>query len=287
LILLIYPNHYPPGLRGSIRYIIQKKLIKRADAIITISETSKKDIIRFLHVDPKKVHVVRLASRPHYKVIKDKKVLQKVRKKYKLPKEFVLYVGDINYNKNIPTLVKACKKIKTPLVLVGKQALDVKDNVTDLMTMQGPKDWLRFLFNKPHPELAHYKKISEEISDGKGVSCLGFVPDEDLVAVYNLASVYCQPSFYEGFGFPILEAMACGTPVVISNTNALVEIAKGAALIADPRNATDMTEKLKSVIRNDALSAELTTKGLKVAASYSWRRTAKETIEVYRKVLKQ
>jgi glycosyltransferase involved in cell wall biosynthesis len=285
LIHLIYPKNYPPGFRGRIKFTIQKQLLKKVDAIITVSETSKKDIVRFLKVDPNKIHVIHEASRPHYKVIKNRKILNKVRKQYELPKKFVLYVGDINYNKNIPSLVKACRNIETPLVLVGKQALDIKDQTQDLMSLKGPKDWIRFLFNKPHPELSHYKKVNEEVA-GSNVLCLGFVPDDDLVSIYNLASVYCQPSFYEGFGLPVLEAMVCGTPVVISKTNALVEISQGSALVADPYSPKDFSGNIKMVVKDKKLSNELVEKGFKVASSYSWKMTAEKTLEVYRKVMK-
>lgn len=269
LIPLLYPKHYPPGLRGRLRFLEKKLLIGNVDAIITDTETSKKDIVRFLGAKPDKVHVVYLAPAGHFKKL-DKTQTISVKQKYKLPDKFVLYVGDINYNKNIPNLIKACEIAKLPLVVCGKQALDVEELGNDLTSLKGPRDWIRFLFGKPHPELAHYKEILKGFHENKKIIRLGFVPDHDLVAIYNLATVYCQPSFYEGFGLPVLEAIACGTPVVASRTQALVEIAEGAATFVNPRSPKDIARGFKNLVTNP-----------KLPRSYSWKKAAGETSQIY------
>lgn len=225
LIPLIYPKHYPGGIKGNLIFLIQKLLIKKnVDAIITISETSKKDICRFLGVDPENVHVVYLAPKEIFKPIADKRLLATVQKKYNLPDSFALYVGDVNYNKNILGLIGMCKQAGIQLVIVGKQAKDIEKQ--DLS----------------HPELIHLKGL-----DWSNVTRLGYVPDGDLAAIYNLADVYIQPSLYEGFALPILEAKACGTWVVATKIQAHVEI-------------SERKEK------------------------FSWEKTAKETLEVYKHV---
>ena len=224
LIQLIYPKHYPPGLKGRINFLINKFLIwKNVDAIITISETSKKDICRFLRVQPDKVHVIYLAAKKIFKPIANHQSLITTRRKYNLPDSFALYVGDVNYNKNIPGLIEMCKEVKISLVIVGKQAYEIRDKDRELN----------------HPELNHLKNL-----DWSNVITLGFVPDEDLVVIYNLCDVYVQPSFYEGFALPILEARACGAWVIATRIQAHVEIMEG-------------------------------------DRSYSWEKTAKETLEVY------
>lgn len=225
LIPLIYPEHYPAGIRGNLVFLIQKLLIKKnVDAIITISETSKKDICRLLGVDPAIVHVIYLAPKEVFKPISDKHLLSSVQKKYDLPDSFALYVGDVNHNKNIPGLIEMCKQAGIRLVIAGKQAKDIERQ--DLN----------------HPELMHLKGL-----DWSNVTQLGYVPDGDLAVIYNLADVYIQPSFYEGFSLPLLEAKACGTWVIATRIQAHVEILEG-------------------------------------KRDYSWEKTAKETLEVYQHV---
>lgn len=225
LIPLIYPKHYPGGIKGSLVFLIQKFLVKiNVDAIITISETSKKDICRFLNIDPSKVHVIYLAPKKVFKNITDRKLLNSIKDKYHLPDLFALYVGEVNYNKNIPGLIIMCKHSNVPLVIVGKQAKDIENQDLD------------------HPELIHLKGL-----DWSNVIRLGFVQDDDLAVIYNLADVYIQPSFYEGFSLPVLEARACGTWVIATKIQAHVEI-------------------------------------LDVKRDYSWKKTAKETLALYAKI---
>ncbi|HKB88313.1 MAG TPA: glycosyltransferase family 1 protein [Patescibacteria group bacterium] len=241
LIPLIYPSHYPPGVKGKINWLINKYLInKNIDAIITISETSKKDICRFLGVKPEIVHVIYLAPRAIFKK-------QEVIKRYSLPKHFALYVGDVNYNKNIPNLVKACEIARIPLVIAGKQAKEIQS------------------MDLNHSELNHLKNIN-----WSNVVRLGFVPDDDLVNIYNLASVYVQPSLYEGFGLPVLEAIACTTPVVVTKNQCLVEILGDDFKYVNAYNSEDIARGIIKPNINKKLTRE-----------YSWEMTAKETIKVY------
>ena len=285
LIYLVFPKNYPAGIKGNIKLFIQKLLLKNIDGIITISNTSKADIVRFLGVSPEKIHTIYLAAKEKFKRTSDIKILNQVKTKYRLPNKFVLYVGDINYNKNIPTLITACRTAKVPLVLVGKQALDVEEGGMSLKDIHGPKDWLRFVFGKPHPELVHYKFLLEEIKKSGDVLRLGFVPDDDLSAIFSLATVYCQPSYYEGFGLTLLEAMACGTPVVASKIRAHTEIAGEAALFADPDDPSDFAQKIASVFYNPELRKGLIKKGAAQVKKYSWEKSARETLQVYEKVL--
>jgi len=287
LIPLIYPKNYPSGIKGKVRMLIQKVLLKNVGSIITISETSKKDICRFLKVKPEKVKVIYLAPREIFKPIKDNIKLSKVKEKYSLPDTFVLYVGDINYNKNIPNLVKACKFANVPLVICGKQAFDIETlGVDDLSNLKGPRDWIRYLFGKPHPELAHYQKLCREFKENKKVLRLGYLSDEELVTIYSLASVYCQPSFYEGFGLPVLEAFACGTPVVASKTQALVEIAEEGALFANPNSFKEIAVQITKIIKDGKIKEQLIKEGFSIAEKFSWEKAAKETLSVYEKIHK-
>jgi glycosyltransferase involved in cell wall biosynthesis len=267
LIYLVYPKHYPPGIKGRIRLLIQKFLVKKADAVVTISETSKKDIVRFLGIPQEKLHVIYLAPREIFRSITDQKLLNKIKNKYNLPDRFVLYVGDVNYNKNVLGLCKACKLTKIPLVIAGKQAAS--------------KD-----FDWAHPENKPLVKLLKEYGDDPSVMRVGFVTDEDLVGIYNLASLYCQPAFYEGFGLPVLEAMASGCPVVASKTQALVEIAEPAAIFADPKDPADIAGKISMVLKDLTLRTQLVETGKVLVKKYSWEKVARATHNVYKEVLK-
>jgi glycosyltransferase involved in cell wall biosynthesis len=211
------------------------------------------------------ISVVHLAAGESFKPISDKMFLASIRAKYHLPEKFVLYVGDVNYNKNILTLCKACKLIKTPLVIVGKQAA-VKD------------------FDRTHPETQPFVKLLREFGEDKNVIRVGFVPHEELVAFYNLANVYVQPSYYEGFGLPLLEAFASGTPALASRIQAHVEIAGDACLYADPKNPSDFADKIKTLLSDGKLRKELVKKGLIRAKEYSWDKVANETVNIYRQI---
>lgn len=285
LIYLVYPDSYPPGIKGKIRFFIQKLLIRSVDKIITISNASKADIVKFLGVSPERVSVVYLAAKGELKRISTGTILHQIKTKYHLPEEFVLYVGDINYNKNIPTLMRACRIANVPLVIVGKQALDIQDGGMTLRDIHGPLDWIRFVSGRPHPELAHYSLLLEEFKKSENVFCLGFVPDNDLSVIYSLATVYCQPSYYEGFGLPLLEAMVCGLPVVASRIGAHVEIGEEACLYVNPHKPEDVAQKITSLFTDTNLRNSLIKKGFAQVKRYSWEKTARETLKVYEETL--
>jgi glycosyltransferase involved in cell wall biosynthesis len=255
------------------------------DSVITVSETSKKDIVRFLNLPATKIHTIYNAPLPVFRKEDDRSKLNRVARKYRLSNKFVFYLGDVYYSKNIPNLVRACEIAKTPLVIVGKQVKDIENNLaTDLKKINGPRDWVRFLLNKPHPEQAHYMNLKTLLTNNKNVYRLGYVPDEDLVAIMNLATVYCQPSLYEGFGLGVVHAFACGTPVVISRTQALSEVADKAALIADPRDPEDIASNIRILLEDAPLRAEFIKRGYERLKNFSWEKNAKETIKVYEKI---
>ena len=266
LIPLVFPQFFPPGIRGKIKFQIQKFSTRNISGIITDSENSKKDIIRFLNFPVDKVNVVYLAANEIFRPILDKGFLAKVKRKYNLPEKFILYVGDVNLHKNLKRLFEAIAKVDLPLVAVGEALTD--DNL---------KETKQLLLE------------IERLGISKKVHRLGFVPEEDLVGVYNLATLLVEPSLYEGFGLPVLEAMACGLPVACSNTSSLPEVGGQAPVYFNPGHVDDLASAILKIVewsQNDKSKYdELKFKGIEQAKKFSWEKTAKETIKVYQKVV--
>lgn len=283
VIPLLYPKHYKPGIRGKLNLKKQINSLKKVKFVITDSETSKKDIIRFLDVPEDKIVPIYLAFDPIYKKVKDKEKLKVIKEKYNLPDKFVLYVGDINYNKNIELLTRACIKNKTDLVIVGKSAGNINHAIANFKG-KGIRDVVRSLSGQTHPELVHYQSLAK-LFESKHVSTLGFVENADLVGIYNLASIYCQPSLYEGFGLPPLQALACDVPVVASRTQTLVEVLEKGAIYFKPSDIDDLINKIESLLNDQSLRESTIKEGSKRLKNFSWEKTAQETIKVYKKAL--
>ncbi len=265
VIPLLYPKQYAPGFRGKAKFLIQKKRLQNVDAIITDSETSRKDIVRLLNIPQEKVFVTHLAPAEHFKQLKIGNWKLEIKNRYGLPERFVLYVGDVNDNKNVQGLVNAFAHLpeELRLVLVGKGFEESSLEAKSIL------------------ELIKYKGLEAK------TKVLGFIPDEDLVKIYNLASVVCLPSFYEGFGLPVLEAQRCGTPVVASKAQCLVEMSGDSAVFINPHDTKEMANALRSVLDNKTLRSRIVRAGLENAKSYSWGKTAKETIAIYNRLLSQ
>jgi glycosyltransferase involved in cell wall biosynthesis len=262
LIPLVFPDKFPPGIKGLLKWRMQKFSLMGAKRIITDSGQSKVDIHRLAGLSNDRIDVVPLAPAPIFGVISNKKKLEKIRKKYKLPNRFVLYVGDVNWNKNVHGLLDALHRLKFDLVLVGKAFED-----KSLVEMR--------LLNKHIASLRLAKRVKK----------LGFVPEEDLVAIYNLASVYVQPSFYEGFGLPVLEAMACGCPVVCSYVASLREIG-GPAIAVEPNDPENIASGIFRVVAMNTDEREkLIHEELAWVNKFSWKSVATKTVASYEKAL--
>lgn len=264
---IVFPNAFPRGIRGEIKWQMQRYSLRKADAILTDSQSSKDDIIKYVGVRENKVKVVYLAAGENFKVLSNSSLnAESLRKKYSLPEKFALYVGDVTWNKNLPRLIDAIIKINIPLVMVGKSL--VSEN-----------------FDKTNPWNADLVKMQELAVQNPNVLRLGFIEDKELVQIYNLATVFVMPSLYEGFGLPILEAMACGCPVVTTREGSLGEVAGNGAFYVDGYDMESIASGVKKVFTDENLQKDLTEKGLKNAQKYSWEKTASETVEVYKQVL--
>ena len=263
---LVFPKHHPAGIRGKINWTKQKKRLQQVEAIITDSQNSKEDIIGLVGYPAEQVFVVHLGVGKNFRKIKSGKTKLAIKNKYCLPERFIFYVGDVNWNKNIPGLVKACRRAGVPLVIAGKQAISQD-------------------YDRDHPENQDLVWLQKEAQKDSNVRLLGFVADEDLPVLYNLATVYCQPSFYEGFGMTVVEAMACGCPVISSNQGSLPEIGGQAVLYFDPHQDGSLVQALETILEDGDLALELSKRGLLQAKKFSWSKCARETLMVYREIL--
>ena len=264
---IVFKKHFLRGLRGEIKWQMQRYALKKANAIITDSNCSKKDIVKHVGVPAERVSVVYLAAGEEFKIIHNSEfIIQNLRMKYNLPEKFVLYVGDVTWNKNLPRLIEAIKSINVPLVMVGK-ALVSED------------------FDRNNPWNRDLVRVQNLAKNDKTIIKLGFISTEDLVGVYNLATVFAMPSLYEGFGLPILEAMSCGCPVVATREGSLGEVAGDAAFYVDAYDINSIAAGIKKVFNDENLRKEFSKKGFENVKRFSWKKTAEETLGVYKKVI--
>jgi glycosyltransferase involved in cell wall biosynthesis len=259
LIPIEYQQNFPVGIKGTIKWWIQKYRLKSATAIIVPTHHVKYAVSKILNFPKEKIFVTYEAADASFKPRKDKKELDSIQKKYSLPQKFILYVGDINWNKNIKTLVNACLRLKFPLVIVGKAAI----NQVPVHPWTKDIHWLQAI-------------------DSPLIIKTGFVPDEDLPLIFNLATIYCQPSFAEGFGLPLLQAMQSGTPTCFANTTSLPEISYHSGLSFNPNDIEDCCHKLNLLWQNPNLRHEYQQTGLERSQYFDWKKTAIETLTLYR-----
>lgn len=237
------------------------------DAVIADSECSKKDIIQFLGVSKEKINVVYLAKDEAFHAISDIEMLEKVQKKYHLPSQFLLYVGDVNWNKNVTGLIKIFSQL-------------VKQHSGFHLVLAGHAFSDENLF-----ETRQIIQTIHQLGIENRVRRIGYVPLDDHVAIYNLASIYVQPSFYEGFGLPVLEALSCGVPVVSSDKGSLPEVGGNAVLYADPYKPETFVEQITVLLdMNSTERKKRIVAGKKQAALFTLAKMAHETLQVYKKV---
>lgn len=274
VIPLKFKENYPVGFRGKINFYLQKISLKKCGAIITDSEVSRKDIVHFLKIDSEKIIVVPLAADKDFKVLPQSRLIH-TKRKYNLTERFLLYVGDANWVKNLPFLIQAFKNLTN------------NPNLQDLKLVLIGNVFLKRVENIDHPELRSLKRVNTLIKDYKlegKIIRVGKIEKEELVCFYNFASIYVQPSFYEGFGLPVLEAMSCGVPVVSSNGGSLPEVGGKAVVYFDPYNSKQLESIIVEILSNKSLQDKLSKLGLKQAEKFSWPNVSKKTIEVYSNV---
>jgi len=240
-------------------HIVIRNAVKTAKKVIAVSENTKKDIIRMLHIPEQKIEVIYNGVSSEFEMIEDVSKFKSTLDKYKISKEFLLYTGVWRSHKNLPRLVHAFSLLK------HKYHLDFQ------LVITGKPD--------PHyPEVLHAAKILDLKND---IIFTGAVDEKELVHLYNAALFYVLPSLYEGFGLPILESMKCGTPVVASNISSIPEICgEGNSILFDPYSIDDIAEKINYLYINPELQTELINKGLLRAKEFSWERMTAETYKL-------
>lgn len=262
LSFLLHPETADEGLRAYLERAVPQS-VRSADFVLVDSANTENDLVVLLDVDPARIAVVYPAVDPSFRVIEDGAVLGAVRHKYNLNFPFILWVSTIEPRKNLPRLFEAYARLKRDL------------GITHRLVIAGGLGWM-------------YESVFqavEELALGDSVIFLGRVPDEDLPALYNLADVFAYPSLYEGFGLPVLEAMACGAPVVTSNTSSLPESVGDAGLMARPTDVDGIAEAIAQVLTNPTLRDDLSRRGIERARLFTWEASAEKVLSIYRRLV--
>jgi len=262
-----YPEYFSWKRRFWHLFVNSKKLCERADQIISVSQSSRQDVINSYGVDAQKVSLIYNAVSQDFRIInRNNAKLIKVKEKYQLPFKFILYLGTIEPRKNIIGIIRAYNQL---------QDFAQKTNNLELLkyklVIAGSNGWLD-------------AEIFSEIANSKfkeKIILPGFISNEDKAYVYNLATLFVYPSFFEGFGFPPLEAMACGVPVIVSNNSSLPEICGEAGILIDPDKSEEISQAMQQILMDKLLREKLITTGLKRAKQFSWEKTARETLKLF------
>lgn len=256
-----YPEFFSWRKRAWHKFLMNtKQEAEQADKIIAVSESTKQDLINIYGIEKEKIEVIYSGVGEQFKDISSKSILKDISLKYGLPKKFILFFGTIEPRKNIIGLIKAFEILKENHSIPSELKL----------VIAGTKGWLyQDIF-----------KTAQESKHSQDIVFTGFIEEEDKPCLYNLAELFVFPSFFEGFGFPPLEAMACGIPTIVSGNSSLPEVVDQSALIIDPFNIDEIAWAMELALINGDLRKKLIRKGLEQAKKFSWEKCAKKTLKV-------
>jgi glycosyltransferase involved in cell wall biosynthesis len=261
----VIPVSYP-GYSSTVDELIYRRWLPhrlpRNQCVITDSQHSKQDIVRYMHVSPEQIQVIMLGVRDLFRPVASSDADVTLRR-FGINFPYVMFLGNLTRRKNIELALRGFAQ-------VAPQFPDLH------FLLAGPK-----MFRE-----TPIGSLAEELGISDRIVLPGAVGDADLPALYSSARVFLFPSFYEGFGLPVLEAMACGTPVIASTASSLPEVAGDAALLVDPNNLDEMIAALRRLLSDDVLHAHLRAKGLAQAARFTWGETARQTAAVYRAMMR-
>jgi glycosyltransferase involved in cell wall biosynthesis len=248
------------------RKLIVPQAIRRLSMALTISEFSKKDILKHIpQFDINRIKIVHPAANESFSQVDKIKASLKIRNKFGIDCSYVLTLGALDPRKNTELVIKTYIELKN------------KNIINEKLLIVGIPNWKQSIFYN----------IVLESNFKQDIVFLDFVSEDDLVLLYNCASIFLYPSLYEGFGIPLLEAMACGVPVVTSNVTSMPEIAGDAALLINPNNGQELKAAMTKLLDDEKLRNDLIARGLKQAKEYSWMKTAEQTLAIYESVYKE
>ncbi|QII11037.1 putative mannosyltransferase B [Candidatus Kuenenia stuttgartiensis] len=241
--------------------VFVKRSAVKADHIISVSESTKKDIVRLYNISDHKITVTHEACNNSFKRIEDESALKRISQKYELPERFILYVGTIEPRKNLNVVLEAMDILK-------------KNNLNIKLVIVGKKGWL----------YAGFFDTLQSLGLGNNVIFTGYVPAEDLPGIYNLAEIFVYPSKYEGFGLPLLEAMSCGVPVIASNISSIPEVLGDAGTLVRPDDPKEFAHKIYELLTDKEIRVKMSSKGFERTKSFSWEKVAQKTLTVYENI---
>ena len=259
---LMFPQYLPSRMALAYARTSIRLAARRATRVLTVSETSKRDILRFVDVEPDRIDVIYNAYDERFGIEPAEEDIVRVRERYQLHDEFVLYAGNVKPHKNLERLIDAFSLVRQrgldhlKLILIG-------DDISKYAALR----------RAVHQHQLH-----------KYVRFLGYLPQEALAVMYRLAGVFVFPSLYEGFGLPPLEAMASGTPVVTSNVSSLPEVAADAAMLVDPYDPVAIADAIERVLTDEDLRGDLRRRGLARAHEFSWEQSVRRVHAIYTEV---
>ena len=257
---LMFPQYLPNRFALGYARAAITMAARRATRVLTVSESSKRDILKYVDTQPDKIDVIYNAYDDRFAVEPGEEDVVRVRERFQLHDEFVLYAGNVKPHKNVERLIQAFHLVRQrgldhlKLVIIG-------DEVSRYAALR---------------RAVHKHQLHQY------VRFLGYLPEETLAVLYRLAGVFVFPSLYEGFGLPPLEAMASGTPVVTSNVSSLPEVAGDAAILVDPYDPTAIANGIATVLSDERIRRDMRTKGLERARQFSWETSVRRVLDIYR-----
>ena len=250
-----YPHFFPLKTRLWHKYFVNPRKISRiAKEMIAVSESTKKDLEEIYQVRKENIQVIPHGISQDFRVMEENdQRLDSTRKKYELPQKFIFFLGNIEPRKNILSIIKAYKNIISGNPKLSEYKLVLAGNISPLC---------------------------RDLIEKEDIMTCGYIEKEDRPYVYNLASLFVYPSFFEGFGLPVLEAMACGTPVIASNNSSLPEVSGKSILSIDPNRPAELAEAIENILIDENLYNKFKKRGIAQAQKFSWEKCVKETLAV-------